>query len=74
MFLLDTNICIYFLKGQFHLDSKLKSIGLRICEQFKTSRTFGGAVPDEFNPVFCIFDHGETQTSQRFDHADQNDR
>ncbi len=30
-YLLDTNICIYFLKGLFNLDSKLKTIGLDNC-------------------------------------------
>lgn len=30
-FLLDTNICIYFLKGLFDLDKKLKAIGLTNC-------------------------------------------
>ena len=30
-YLLDTNICIYFLKGQFELDSKIKEIGLENC-------------------------------------------
>ena len=30
-YLLDTNICIYFLKGQFELDSKIKEIGLETC-------------------------------------------
>ena len=30
-FLLDTNICIYFLKGQFQLDQKIASAGLENC-------------------------------------------
>jgi tRNA(fMet)-specific endonuclease VapC len=30
-FLLDTNICIYFLKGQFELDSKNEAAGLENC-------------------------------------------
>ena len=30
-YLLDTNICIYFLKGLHDLDSKIKSVGLDNC-------------------------------------------
>jgi tRNA(fMet)-specific endonuclease VapC len=30
-YLLDTNICIYYLKGLFNLDKKIKSIGLKNC-------------------------------------------
>jgi tRNA(fMet)-specific endonuclease VapC len=30
-FLLDTNICIYFLKGQYNLIQKLEKIGLENC-------------------------------------------
>lgn len=30
-YLLDTNICIYFIKGLFELKSKLKFIGLENC-------------------------------------------
>ncbi len=30
-FLLDTNICIYFLKGQYNLDQKLEKIKLENC-------------------------------------------
>lgn len=30
-YLLDTNICIYFLKGQFELDKKIKEIGEQNC-------------------------------------------
>lgn len=30
-YLLDTNICIYFLKGQFNIDKKLKSAGVENC-------------------------------------------
>jgi tRNA(fMet)-specific endonuclease VapC len=30
-FLLDTNICIYFLKGKFNLISKIEKIGLVNC-------------------------------------------
>lgn len=30
-FLLDTNICIYFLKGQYNLVQKLEKIGLENC-------------------------------------------
>lgn len=30
-YLLDTNICIYFLKGQFGLIEKLKNIGFEKC-------------------------------------------
>ena len=30
-FLLDTNICIYFLKGQFDLHKKIKEIGEENC-------------------------------------------
>lgn len=30
-YLLDTNICIYFLKGLFHLDKKIDSIGEANC-------------------------------------------
>lgn len=30
-YLLDTNICIYFLKGQFNIDKKLKSVGVENC-------------------------------------------
>lgn len=30
-YLLDTNICIYFLKGQFSLNNKLKEIGVDNC-------------------------------------------
>ncbi|MFO7827097.1 MAG: type II toxin-antitoxin system VapC family toxin [Bacteroidales bacterium] len=29
--MLDTNICIYFLKGQFNIDKKLKSVGVENC-------------------------------------------
>lgn len=31
MYLLDTNICIYFLKGKFNLAEKIKSVGLINC-------------------------------------------
>jgi len=30
-YLLDTNICIFFLKGKYFLDEKLKKIGLDNC-------------------------------------------
>lgn len=30
-YLLDTNICIYFIKGQFELDKKIKEVGERNC-------------------------------------------
>lgn len=30
-YLLDTNICIHFLRGQFDIDKKLKSIKLKNC-------------------------------------------
>lgn len=30
-FLLDTNICIYFLKGQYNLYDKINSVGLENC-------------------------------------------
>ena len=30
-YLLDTNICIYFIKGLYNLDSKLKEVGPRNC-------------------------------------------
>ncbi|PQV60247.1 hypothetical protein CLV53_10953 [Sediminibacterium magnilacihabitans] len=29
--LLDTNICIYFLKGQFDLDEKIETVGIENC-------------------------------------------
>jgi tRNA(fMet)-specific endonuclease VapC len=30
-YLLDTNICIYFLKGQFELDKKINEVGAENC-------------------------------------------
>lgn len=30
-YLLDTNICVFFLKGKYNLDLKLKQVGLRNC-------------------------------------------
>jgi tRNA(fMet)-specific endonuclease VapC len=30
-YLLDTNICIYFIKGQFELDKKIKEVGEKNC-------------------------------------------
>jgi tRNA(fMet)-specific endonuclease VapC len=30
-YLLDTNICIHFFRGKFHLDKKLKSVGFSNC-------------------------------------------
>ena len=30
-YLLDTNICVHFLKGAFNLDVKIKSIGIENC-------------------------------------------
>lgn len=30
-YLLDTNICIYFLKGKFNLDKKIESVGESCC-------------------------------------------
>lgn len=30
-YLLDTNICIFFLKGLFELDEKIKEVGLENC-------------------------------------------
>ena len=30
-FLLDTNICIYFLKGQFNLYQKIETVGIENC-------------------------------------------
>ena len=30
-YLLDTNICIHFLKGEYQLDTKIKSIGFNNC-------------------------------------------
>lgn len=30
-YLIDTNICIYFLKGQFNLDQKLDEAGIQNC-------------------------------------------
>jgi len=30
-FLLDTNICIFFLKGKYNLNDQLKNVGLKNC-------------------------------------------
>lgn len=30
-YLLDTNICIYFLKGQFNIKEKIKKVGIENC-------------------------------------------
>lgn len=30
-FLLDTNICIYFIKGQFDVHRKIKAVGVENC-------------------------------------------
>jgi len=30
-YLLDTNICIYLLKGQFNIDKKIEEVGLEFC-------------------------------------------
>ena len=30
-YLLDTNICIYFIKGQFELDKKIEEVGESNC-------------------------------------------
>lgn len=30
-YLLDTNICAYFLNGQYHLDEKLRRVGFSAC-------------------------------------------
>lgn len=30
-YLLDTNICIFFLKGKYNLNEKIKQVGLRNC-------------------------------------------
>jgi len=30
-YLVDTNICIYFLKGLYNLDQKIESVGLENC-------------------------------------------
>lgn len=30
-YLLDTNICIYFLKGQFNLHQKIEAVGIENC-------------------------------------------
>jgi tRNA(fMet)-specific endonuclease VapC len=30
-YLLDTNICIYFIKGQFQLDQKIEAVGAANC-------------------------------------------
>jgi tRNA(fMet)-specific endonuclease VapC len=30
-YLLDTNICIYFLKGLFDLDKKIEQVGMANC-------------------------------------------
>ncbi|WP_255905527.1 type II toxin-antitoxin system VapC family toxin [Paradesertivirga mongoliensis] len=30
-YLLDTNICIFFLKGRFNLDTKISEVGLQNC-------------------------------------------
>lgn len=30
-YLLDTNICIYFMKGLYNLDTKIKEVGLENC-------------------------------------------
>ena len=30
-FLLDTNICVFFLKGKFNLNEQLKKVGLQNC-------------------------------------------
>jgi len=30
-FLLDTNMCIYFLKGKYQLDEKIKEVGIQNC-------------------------------------------
>lgn len=34
-YLLDTNICIYFLKGQFNINEKIKKIGIENCFLFE---------------------------------------
>ena len=31
MYLLDTNICIYYLKGQYNIDQKIQSAGEKNC-------------------------------------------
>ncbi len=30
-YLLDTNVCIFFLKGKYHLNEKLKKVGIDNC-------------------------------------------
>lgn len=30
-FLIDTNICIFFMRGKYHLDQKFRSVGGRNC-------------------------------------------
>lgn len=30
-YLLDTNICVYYIKGLYQLDTKIKEIGLENC-------------------------------------------
>jgi tRNA(fMet)-specific endonuclease VapC len=30
-YLLDTNICIYFLKGEFGIDKKIETVGMENC-------------------------------------------
>jgi len=30
-YLLDTNICVYFLNGKYHLDQKIETIGFNRC-------------------------------------------
>ena len=30
-YLLDTNICVHFLRGKFNLDQKLRAVGIENC-------------------------------------------
>ncbi len=30
-YLLDTNICIFYMKGKYHLDEKIKAVGQKNC-------------------------------------------
>lgn len=60
-YLLDTNICIYFIKGQFQLDQKIEAVGVANCfisEMTVAELKYGvenSKTPDVLRPIVEAF-------------------
>ena len=55
-YLLDTNICAYFLNGKFNLESKIDKVGLENClvSEITIAELKYGIEKSTFNPHYAL--------------------